>query len=101
VLAVPKLREAVIGARGLVVEVCNLRPQLPETETLDATDHLRAVLDHGARVDAFVYQERGTLAADESAIREAAVEPVACDVARAGALAHDPAKLAEALRALL
>ncbi|MFN8036503.1 MAG: gluconeogenesis factor YvcK family protein [Acidimicrobiia bacterium] len=101
VLAVPKLREAVQGARGRVVQVCNLRPQLPETEGLDGTDHLRAVVDHGGRVDAFVHQGRGTLAVDEAAVRNAGVEPVEVDVATPGGIAHDPVKLANALRALL
>ena len=37
-------------------------PQMPETDGLDGIDHLRAVLDHGARVDAFLSAEDGTLA---------------------------------------
>jgi len=101
VIAVPKLREAVLGARGRVVQVANLRPQLPETEGLDGTDHLRAVLDHGGRVDAFVYQGHGTLAVDGATVGNCGVEPVEADVAMPGGLAHDPVKLASALRALL
>ena len=46
-------------ARGRVVQVANLRPQVPETAGLDATDHLEAVLEHGVRVDSFVYDEHG------------------------------------------
>ncbi len=67
VLCVPAIREALAATRGRIVHVCNLQPQVPETLGLDATDHLRAVLDHGARVDAFLYHLGGELAADEIA----------------------------------
>lgn len=101
VLCVPGIREAVAAARGRVVQVCNLRPQVPETEDLDATDHVRAVLEHGGRVDALVVQEPGDLRIDEAVVRELGVEPVPADVARADRSAHDPARLASVLRALL
>jgi uncharacterized cofD-like protein len=101
VVCVPGIREALAGARGKVVHVCNLRPQLPETDGLDATDHLRAVLDHGARVDSFLYQEDGQLTADEASIRALGIEVVAADVAAPGGLVHDPGRLAQALEALL
>jgi hypothetical protein len=81
--------------------VCNLRPQLPETAGLDAADHVRAVLEHGGRVDRFLYQRDGALPADEGAIRGLGVQPIAGAVARPDGLAHDPLQLAEALRALL
>jgi hypothetical protein len=83
------------------VHVCNLRPQIPETEGLDATDHLRAVVDHGARVDTFLYQEGGKLEADEPAIRALGIVPVPADVAAANGLVHDPARLAKALQTLV
>ncbi|HMF03523.1 MAG TPA: uridine diphosphate-N-acetylglucosamine-binding protein YvcK [Acidimicrobiia bacterium] len=101
VLCVRDLSSAVAGAPGRVVEVSNLRPQPPETTGLDATDHLLAVREHGARVDAFLYQQNGALAADDAVIRGWGVEPVAADVARADGLVHDPGKLAAALQALL
>ena len=101
VLCVRELREAVAGAQGQVVQVANLRPEVPETAGLDATDHLRAVVEHGGRVDAFVYQREGALAADDTTIRELGVEPVAVDVAGANGLVHDHRKLATALQALL
>jgi uncharacterized cofD-like protein len=101
VLCVRQLRDAVAEAQGQVVQAANLRPELPETAGLDATDHLRTVLDHGGRVDAFVYQGGGALAADDTKIRAWGVEPVAADVAGANGLVHDPGKLATALQALL
>jgi uncharacterized cofD-like protein len=101
VLCVRELRAAVAKAPGRVVQVSNLRPQPPETTGLDATDHLLAVREHGARVDTFLYQRDGALAADDAMIRGWDVEPVRADVARDDGLVHDPGKLAAALQALL
>jgi len=101
VLCVRDLRAAVEAAPGRVLQVANLRPQQPETAGLDATDHLLAVKEHGVRVDAFLYQRGGALAADDAVIRDWGVDPVPADVARADGLVHDPGKLAAALQALL
>src|SRR5256885_13997044 len=75
VLCVPAIREALAATRGRIVHVCNLQPQVPETLGLDATDHLRAVLDHGARVDAFLYQLGGGPAAGQTALPALGGEP--------------------------
>ena len=101
VLCVRDLRAAVAAAPGRVLQVANLRPQQPETAGLDATDHLLAVKEHGARVDAFLYQQGGALAADDAVIRDWGVDPAPADVARTDGLVHDPGKLAAALQALL
>jgi len=101
VLCVQELREAVLATPATVVQVANLRPQVPETTGLDGTDHLRAVLEHGARVDTFLYDEDAMLEADEAQIRSWGVEPRAATVARTDGAAHDSAKLATALQVLL
>ena len=101
VVCVRGLRDALTQSRGRVVNVCNLRAQEPETSGLDATDHLRALLGHGARVDTFLYQIQGRLAADEPAIRDLGIEPVAAELAAADGITHDPARLARALEQLL
>jgi uncharacterized cofD-like protein len=101
VLCVAELRAAVRATPAEVVQVCNLHPQPPETTGLDAADHLRAVLDHDARVDVLVYQRHGALPVDEARIRSWGVTPVAADVARPSGRAHDAAKLAPALADLL
>jgi uncharacterized cofD-like protein len=101
VLCVPELRDALLRASAPVIQVSNLRPQDPETNGLDASDHLLAVLEHGGRVDRFLYEQDGILAADEDVIRGWGVEPVPARVARPDGLAHDPLKLAEGLQALL
>jgi uncharacterized cofD-like protein len=101
VLCVTELRRAVAASAAVVVQVANLRPEVPETAGLDAADHLAAVLAHGARVDRFLHQRDGALAADPARIRSLGVEGVAADVTRADGLAHDPGRLALALQALL
>ena len=101
VLCVHGLRSAVARTRAQVVQVANLRPQPPETTGLDATDHLRALRAHGVRVDVFLYQEAGELAADDDQIRAWGAEPVAARVATDRGYTHDPRRLAQALQALL
>jgi uncharacterized cofD-like protein len=101
VVCVRGLRSAIADTRGRVVQVANLRPQLPETAGLDGTDHLRAVLDHGVRVDTFLYAEDGTLDVAPEAVRALGVTPAVARVARPHGLAHDPQQLAKALQALL
>ncbi len=101
VLTVPEVRAAVAATAAQVVQVCNLRPQPPETTGLDAADHLRAVLDHGARVDVFCYEAAGDLPVDEAEIQTFGVRPVGAHVARDSRLVHDPARLAQALADLL
>jgi uncharacterized cofD-like protein len=101
VLCVQGVREAISASPGRVVQVANLGSQLPETTGLDGTDHLRAVLEHGARVDTFLTPEDGTLAVSVEAVRALGVEPVSALLARPHGLAHDPERLASALRALL
>ena len=101
VVCVGAIREALATTRAEVVQVSNLRPQVPETAGLDAVDHLRIVREHGGRVDTFLYQRAGALAAATGAIEALGAKPVAVDVARADGLVHDPGRLAGALQALL
>ncbi len=100
VVVVPGIADAVRQADGIVVQVANLSPQIPETEGLGLADHLRAVLDHGGRVDRFLYDPAGTLAPDDDAVRALGADPVAAPVARPHGLAHDTERLADALRHL-
>jgi hypothetical protein len=85
----------------MVVQVCNLRRQVPETQELDGTDHLRAVLDHGGRVDGFVYERGGPLACDADAITALGVRPIEAVIGDPRGTAHDPARLAKLLQDLL
>ena len=56
--------------------------EIPETEGLDATDQLVAVLEHGARVDRFLYEsdDPGALRADGSRVLAMGVKPVGAHV---------------------
>jgi uncharacterized cofD-like protein len=101
VLVVPDIRGAVASTRGAVVQIGNLAPQIPETEGLDGVDHVRAVLEHGGRVDVVLVPDGARLDTDDAAVRTLGVEPVRARVAAPGAGAHDPARLASVLTDLL
>lgn len=101
VLCVPQVRDALAGARARVVQVCNLRPQIPETRGLEGHDHLAAVQERGVRVDAFVYQVDGGLPVDEARVRGLGVEPVPARVADDDGLTHHPERLAGVLAHLV
>lgn len=79
-LVVPGIREAVATSDAQIVYVCNLRPQVPETDGYAAGDHVAALRAHGVTPDVVV-DEPG-LAAD-------------------GGRVHDPKLLAPVLAALL
>ena len=90
-----------IASAAPVVMVMNLEPQLPETAGLDAVDHLRAVRDLGIRVDHVVVDDRCRLAGDRARLEELDVRVSVEPVARPDVRAHEPAKLASALAAVL
>ncbi len=95
VVAVPALGDALKRTPARKVYVCNLRPQVPETEGYDVADHVEALRAHGLEVDAVVCQ-RGGMAADGVPV------PVhEADIARGDGPGHDPVKLSEALCGLV
>jgi uncharacterized cofD-like protein len=95
VVAVPAIREALAAAPGRKVYVCNLRPQVPETEGFDVADHVAALADHGLEVDV-VLCHPGALPMGDGDVA-CVEEPVAApDLSE-----HDPALLAEALSRLI
>jgi uncharacterized cofD-like protein len=103
VLVVPEIRRAVAETPGQVVQVGNLAPQVPETEGLDGVDHLRAVIEHGARVDVLLVPPAGSsrLPVDDEVVRGLGVRPARAEVAGVRAHGHDPERLAQALDDLL
>jgi len=100
-LCVPAVATALAQASAPVVQVLNLGAQVPETAGLDATDHVRAVLEYGIRVDVLVIDAGCTLAVDPAAVEALGVRVVTVDVARPDVSAHEPAKLAPVLAGLL
>ena len=103
VICISGIRSALRESPGRVVQVANLRAEIPETWDLDAVDQLAAVIDHGARVDQLLFEQVDprALGADPQRVRALGVEPVGAHVAAASGLVHDPTELAKALAALL
>ena len=95
-VSVHGIAEAVAQSDAQVVYVCNLRPQVPETDGFDVAAHVAALARHNVMVDVVVcdsIQGMG-IGATDICVR---------DVPLTGEnrLVHSPAKLAEALSGLL
>jgi uncharacterized cofD-like protein len=100
VICIPEIRDAIAVASAPVVQVSNLGTE-KETTGLDGTGHLRAVRDHGGRVDTLLYDPERGLAVDEVEVKALDVTPRSALMAAEGSLEHEPARLARALSALL
>ena len=104
-LLVPGIRAALQETDALRVFVCNNRQQKGETEGLNASAHVEALQAHAGRdcVDAVVVQvpEISTdgVHVDRDALGSLGVRLVEADTCVASGV-HDPAKLAEVLRAI-
>ena len=95
VVAVPALGDALKRTPARKVYVCNLRPQVPETEGYDAAAHVEALLAHGLEVDDVVWDPAGVpLGAVPVTVHER-------DLTRRDGRGHDPVRLAEALAGLV
>ncbi|MGD0393560.1 MAG: uridine diphosphate-N-acetylglucosamine-binding protein YvcK [Acidimicrobiales bacterium] len=94
-IAVPDIREGIRRSRARKIYVCNLRPQVPETEGFDVGMHIEALAVHGISVDIAVCDTSGLPPGTPL------VELVDTPLARPSGLAHDPAKLASVLSDLL
>ena len=95
VLVVPGLRRALTETKARTVYVCNLRPQPPETSDFDGAAHVEALHAHGFTPDVVVCDPAWLAPGDMAAPR------VERSVGRADGIAHDPVRLAEALRELI
>ncbi len=94
-IAVPEIRSGINRSGATTVYVCNLRPQIPETEGFDAAMHLEALVAHGVDVDVMVCDTTGL------ALGRPRIPVVDVRLARANGMAHDPVKLASTLVDLL
>jgi uncharacterized cofD-like protein len=94
-IAVPEVRAGINRSRATKVYVCNLRPQIPETEHFDVAMHVEALVAHGVDVDVTVCDTSGL------ALGHPRVRVVDRPLARANGMAHDPARLASTLADLL
>jgi uncharacterized cofD-like protein len=92
----PGIREALATTRAQRVFVCNLHPQVPETEGYDVADHLRALEAHGIEIDVTLCDTSAGMPLGMHA--DSVVDrPLAGPNGRV----HDPGRLAEALGDLL
>jgi uncharacterized cofD-like protein len=94
-IAVPAIHEALRRSTARKIYVCNLRPQIPETESFDVEMHVEALVAHGVEVDVVVCDSGGL------PLGNPRIEIIDTQLARPNGLAHDPAKLASALEDLL
>ena len=94
-VAVQGIRDALARTKAQKVYVCNLRPQVPETEGYDVAAHVDALAAHGLDVDAVLCDPAGLPTGD---LRIPCHE---APLARPDGLAHDPDRLAIALADLL
>ena len=105
-LLVPRLREALAGARARVVVVLNLEPQPGETDGFSPQEHLEVLLAHLGGVSLHtviadataVVDRRGLLSAVQACGAELVLAPVA---APDGAPRHDAPRLAAALASMV
>jgi uncharacterized cofD-like protein len=94
-IAVPEIRAGINRSRATKVYVCNLRPQVPETEGFDVAMHLEALVAHGVDVDVTVCDT------SRMALGDPGGPVVDVRLARTNGMAHDPSKLASTLADLL
>ena len=94
-VVVPGIREAIGQSSATTIYVCNLRPQLPETENFDVAMHLEALANHGVEVDVVVCDPSGI------PFGKPACRIVEAPLARSNNRAHDPVKLASVLSGLV
>lgn len=94
-LVVPEIRDGLNRSAARKIYVCNLRPQVPETEAFDVGMHIEALVAHGILVDMTVCDS------SKLPLGEPRVEVLDIALARPNGLAHDPAKLASVLSDLL
>lgn len=98
---VPGVRRALSDSRARKVYVCNLGPQIPETEGMTAADHAEALLAHEVPVDVVLCHDRSEDHSEHGDLAALTVPSVIRDVARPDGRAHDPVRLAAALVELL
>jgi uncharacterized cofD-like protein len=95
-VAAAGITEALGRTRAQRVYVCNLRPQIPETEGFDVAAHVAALRAHGVALDVVLCDtSRGLGLGDVDG------PVIDADLAGHNGLVHDPAKLAGVLRDLL
>ena len=96
-LAVPEVARAISSSSGQRVYVCNLHPQVPETEGYDLAAHLLALREHEIEVDVVLWDSSAGVRGTPTGRCRFVDRPLAGP----NGLVHDPKRLAEALSDLL
>ncbi len=96
-VAVRGIAEAVASSKAQVVYVCNLRPQIPETEGYDVAAHVAALARHNVTVDLVLCDSIQGMGDRCDGCRRCVDVPLTGE----NTLVHSPAKLAQALSGLL
>ena len=105
-LIVPGIRKALQETKARKVFVCNTRMQKGETEGLDASDHVQALLAHAGAfaVDTVIVQNpeipSDAVAIDRDGLKFLGVEVIEADVAAPDGT-HDPGALAAVLEEIV
>ncbi len=92
---VPGILAALASTRATRVYVCNLRPQLPETDGFDLAAYVDALAQHGVHPDVVLCQPTGRPSPEVS------IPMVEQRVADEAGTAHDPVRLGRALAGLV
>jgi uncharacterized cofD-like protein len=92
---VPGLAEALRGSDAPVIYVCNLHPQVHETDGYEVSHHVEALGRHGLVPDVVLYDP------DQIGGAEGVVGATPVPLALPGGLAHDPERVAAALGAIV
>jgi uncharacterized cofD-like protein len=95
-VSVPGIAEAIRKTPGQRVYVCNLRPQIPETEGYDVAAHVLALREHGVEVDVVLCDSSCGMSLH--GVDRPTLDRPLCGSNR---LVHDPARLAAQLEDLL
>jgi uncharacterized cofD-like protein len=101
VVCVPEISTALQQTKAHVIHIGNLAAEAGEAEGLDAADHVRIILDHGARIDTYIADPKAPLPLDAERIAEWGVKIVQAPVARLDGAAHAPEAVARTLRSLV
>lgn len=92
---VPGITEALNGSDAVVVYVCNLHPQVHETDGYGVGDHVEALERHGIVPDVVLYDP------DQIGGAVGVVGATPVRLAQPGGLAHDPERFAAELGAIV
>lgn len=100
-VAVPGIADAIAVSGAQRVLVCNLRPQVPETEGYTVADHVSALGRHRVEIDVVLCDTTGMALGPMGDGRAPWPRVVDRPLAGTNGLVHDPARLAVALADLL